>query len=158
VLRNEDFKDDRKDAGDIGAGHSVTALYEIVPSANRDVAPDDLKYQASREPTLAARSNEVVTLKLRYKAPDGDVSRELVTTVMDEVHPLQGAVADLKFAVSVAEFGLLLRDSEHQGSATYAMVERLAREGIGLDTGGYRREFVGLVASAARLASPSVAR
>jgi Ca-activated chloride channel family protein len=160
VMRNEDFKNDAKDAGDIGAGHSVTALYEIVLSGE-SAAPasvDPLKYQAPRALTHAAGAHEVVTLKLRYKEPNADTSREIATVVRDDVRPLEGSPADLKFAVAVAGFGLLLRDSPHKGAATFELVERLARAGTGGDEFGYRREFVELVGSAARLKAPAIAQ
>jgi Ca-activated chloride channel family protein len=160
VLHDEDFKDDAKDAGDIGAGHSVTALYELVPASKTGASPktDSMRYQATAALTPAAQSNELLSLKLRYKAPDGDVSREIATTVKDELLPLDRATGDMKFAVAVAGFGMLLRDSPHKGSATFELVERLARAGLASDEGGYRREFVDLVGTAAKLKAPQIAR
>ena len=118
VLRNEDFNDDRKDAGEIGAGHSVTALYEIIPAGAEVDAPsvDPLRYQQKPNPTRAAGTSELATVKVRYKAPDGDVSR-LITTVM-QARP-RAMSPNLGFASAVAEFGMLLTGSEYRGRASY---------------------------------------
>ena len=143
VLRNEDFNDDRKDAGEIGAGHSVTALYEIVPAGVEVDAPavDPLRYQEKVGPTAAATSTELVTVKLRYKAPDGETSRRLATVIHDRPHAL---TSNIGFASAVAEFGMLLRRSPHAGRASYdALIER-ARRFRGDDDEGYRAEFVKL--------------
>jgi len=143
LLQKEDFNDDKKDAGEMGAGHSVTALYEIVPAGTRVDLPtvDPLKYQ--RGPEIArANADELMTVKVRYKDPDGDASR-LMTV------PVRSRVADpsarLGFAASVAEFGMLLRDSEHKGSATWRQTADFARRHRGADPDGYRAEFVHLV-------------
>jgi Ca-activated chloride channel family protein len=167
VLAAEDFNDDRKDAGEIGAGHAVTALYEIVPvGAGRGMTSrngqgsrggdgnrpsvDPLKYQESRELSGAAPSKELLTLKLRYKAPDGDVSRLIETTLENEPRALS---ANLGFAASVAEFGMLLRGSEHKGDATFAEVLELATRFRGPDPHGYRAEFIKLVELAQSLSA-----
>jgi Ca-activated chloride channel homolog len=151
VLAHEDFNDDVKDAGDIGAGHSVTALYEIVPAgvALDTGSVDALKYQHPRTPAAAAGSGELATVKLRYKAPDGETSALLSAAVQDEVGE---ASANLRFAAAVAEFGMLLRDSEHKGSATFAQALELGRGATGDDAEGFRTEFVRLVEQAQRLA------
>jgi Ca-activated chloride channel family protein len=157
VLADADFNDDLKDAGDMGAGHSVTALYEVVPvGAPVDVrGVDPLKYQEPRRTAAAAASGELMTVKLRYKAPDGDTSRLLAVTVKGTG---RGESADLRFAAAVAGFGMLLRDSEHKGSASFAQVLELARGAQGQDPGGYRAEFVRLVERAQELAGTSRAR
>ena len=118
VLRNEDFNDDKKDAGEIGAGHTVTALYEIIPAGAEVDAPsvDPLRYQQKPDPTRAASTSELATVKVRYKAPDGDVSR-LITTVM-QARP-RAMSPNLGFASAVAEFGMLLTGSEYRGRASY---------------------------------------
>ncbi len=169
MLRTEDFNDDKKDAGEIGAGHTVTALYEIVPAGKTvDVPPvDDLKYQqpvgrtilsaengvqtqASGEtgknvrPTSEATdvSGELLTLKMRYKQPEGDTSRKLDWAVKDNGKTFGQASTDFQFAASVAGFGLLLRDSQYKGNLTLAAVLELAQAGLGTDEHGYRAEFV----------------
>ena len=151
VLAHEDFNDDRKDAGDIGAGHTVTALYEVVPAgvALEAGSVDPLKYQQPRAATAAAGSGELATIKLRYKAPDGDTSTPLLASVRDEGGE---ASANLRFAAAVAEFGMLLRDSEHKGTASFAQALELGRGATGDDHDGLRTEFVRLVEQAQRLA------
>ncbi len=156
LLAARDFNDDRKDAGEIGAGHTVTALYELVPAGAPlpEAGVDPLKYQTTATPSsVGAAGYELMTVKLRSKRPDADAS-----TLMEV--PVQGAVADVdatsedfRFAAAVAAFGMLLRDSPHRGHASYAQVEALAQSGIGRDEHGYRCEFVGLVRQAAALAA-----
>jgi Ca-activated chloride channel family protein len=143
-LRAEDFKDDRKDAGDLGAGHSVTALYEIIPASSSETAPgvDQLKYQNTRPTPQAAKSGELLTLKLRYKDPEAAQSRELVEVL--KAGSRQPSLS-FRFALAVAEFGLLLRDSEFKGSATYDNVAALAESALGDDEDGNRAEFLALV-------------
>lgn len=149
ALRAEDFNDDKKDAGEIGAGHSVTALYEIVPAGKgAKPAVDPLKYQ-TRTPSA---SSEVATVKIRYKEPDGDVSRLSEYPVGREDRAFRLASNDLQFAAAVAELGLLLRDSEHKGTASYEHVIETATRASGPDRGGYRNEFVRLAETAARVA------
>jgi Ca-activated chloride channel family protein len=152
VLAARDFNDDHKDAGEIGAGHSVTALYEVVPATEapaREVDP--LRYQADRVATRAAAGDELLTIKLRYKEPDGDVSKLSSFSVKDAVIPFARASADTRWAAAVAGFGMLLRDSPAKGTATWALVADLAREALGPDPGGYRAEMVRLVAKARTL-------
>jgi Ca-activated chloride channel family protein len=153
MLNKEDFNDDRKDAGEIGAGHSVTALYELAPpgSAEFERAVDSLKYQAPPSFSRAAGGGEVLTLKIRYKEPEGSKSRLLEFPIVDDGLRLAQASADFKFAAAVAEFGLILRESEHKGSASFDDVRALAIDGIGADEYGYRGEFLGLVGLAGGL-------
>jgi secreted protein with Ig-like and vWFA domain len=159
ALRTEDFNDDKKDAGEIGAGHTVTALYEIVPSGKKIEIPpvDDLKYQipavTTTEPGYKApdMTKELLTLKMRYKAPDGDTSKKLEWPVTDEGKAFSAASGDLKFAASVAGFGLLLRNSQYKGNLTYAATIELAQGGIGEDPHGYRKEFLEMVRKAKEL-------
>ena len=143
MLRKEDFDDDKKDAGEIGAGHSVTALYEIVPKGSRERATpsEPLRYQTVA--TTAGPDDELLYVKLRYKLPDATTSRWL-DHVIPSSRPGSGS-EDLRFAASVAAFGMILRDSEYRGSATLDAVLALARGALGEDEGGYRREFVKLV-------------
>ncbi|MBU6365523.1 MAG: von Willebrand factor type A domain-containing protein [Gemmatimonadetes bacterium] len=145
-LRDQEFADDRKDAGDIGAGHTVTALVEIVPagvSGTVDVPRlEPHRYQAP-DPVSAARNlEELAFVRLRYKVPGEAASRLLE-------HPVRAKMgapsADMRFAAAVATWGMLLRDAPHRGSASPALVRALARDGVGEDRGGYRREFLELV-------------
>jgi Ca-activated chloride channel family protein len=165
MLRTEDFNDDTKDAGEIGAGHTVTALYEIVPAGqNVDVPPvDKLKYQPTAVSTAATgdskpdgnesgnTATELLTLKMRYKQPDGDTSRKLDWAVSDNGKTFRAASGDFQFAAAVAGFGLLLRDSQHKGNLTFAAVLELAQSGIGKDEHGYRAEFLEIVRRAQAL-------
>ena len=163
LLANNDFRNDRKDAGEIGAGHTVTALYEIVPvgaAAGGDPGSgaEPLKYQEQPEPTAKpdaaptlVPSDELLTVKLRFKEPDGD------TSVLRE-YPLAGrgaafdaASADLRFAAAVAAFGMILRGGDHAGSFSLDDVARIAGRALGGDEGGYRAEFLDLVRRAADL-------
>lgn len=152
MLANRDFRDDKKDAGEIGAGHHVTALYELVPPGKEDKVLDNapLKYQESK--SHAVPSNESLTVRLRFKQPDADKSVEIEEGVIDRGASYGEASNDLKFATSVAGFAMLLRQSETKGSLTYAGVLELAQSSIGSDEGGYRKEFVDLVRKAQVLA------
>jgi Ca-activated chloride channel family protein len=156
MLRTEDFADDRKDAGEIGAGHTVTALYEVVPAGLPLDGPGApaLKYQQPPALSPASGSGELLTVKLRYKDPEGSESRLLATTVASEA----GRASErMRFASAVAAFGMLLRESQHRGHADWPMVLELAREGKGRDAEGYRAEFLDLARRAAELASPKQA-
>ena len=157
VLAHRDFNDDTKDAGEIGSGHTVTALYEVVPTGVefdfRGV--DALRYQANPEPekapTEAANSGEMMTLKLRFKEPEGSISRKIVYAVHDKGGSIEEASEDFRFAASVASFGMLLRRSIYKGSANWEDTLRLAQEGQGADVGGYRLEFAYLVQRASKM-------
>jgi len=153
LLRQEDFNDDSKDAGEIGAGHTVTALYEIVPAGRGLQIPgvDPLKYQTPMGTTGVAQSGELLTLKLRYKQPDGETSRLLEFPVRDGNKAYSQASQDFKFAAAVASFGMILRESPYQGNGTLAGVLELAEEGKGSDPHGYRGEFLELVKQARAL-------
>lgn len=151
LLNDEDFTDDAKDAGDMGAGHSVTAFYEVVPvggATSSGGSIDPLRYEDNRAVRSAARSNELLQLKLRYKERDGSTSRELRALVHDRPVPLAGEFA---FASSVAELALVLRDSKHKGSASIEGAIARAEQHMGEDTEGYRRDFVSLARSYADL-------
>jgi len=152
LLRAEDFADDRKDAGEIGAGHTVTALYEVVPAGVATSLPgvDPLRYQQPAPPSEASAGDELMTVKLRYKQPDGDTSRLLATAVRDLPAP---ASENVRFAAAVAEFAMLLRDSEHKGGSSWAEALALAEGARGRDPGGYREAFVALVRRAEELSS-----
>lgn len=149
LLEDEDFNDDLKDAGELGPGHTVTALYEIVPI---DVeAPvgsiDPLKYQSTEKVAPAPKlrnSKELLTVKLRYKNPDKEISNLLEVPVLASSIS-SSASREMKFIMAVAQFGQLLSDSDYKGDATYSKVVEMAREGLENDPQGYRREFIRLV-------------
>ncbi len=153
LLQDEDFTDDKKDAGDIGAGHSVTALYEIVPVGVETTVEirglDSLRYQATALRPRAAESPELLFVKVRYKAPDAAASQLLEHAVRDDAH---SPSHDFMFASAVAEFGMLLRDSEYKGDATFEDVIARAKQARGDDAGGYRGEFIQMAETAERLA------
>jgi len=146
MLRAEDFRDDRKDAGEIGAGHTVTALYELAPPGEAGDVPgvEPSKYQQPAQPSQSADSDEVFTVRIRYKEPDGDSSQELKLPVVDSIQELSEASPDFKFAAAVAAFGMLLRDSQHKGNSSFDMVIQLASAGRGPDPHGYRSELLKL--------------
>jgi Ca-activated chloride channel family protein len=154
VLAHQDFNDDTRDAGDIGAGHTVTALYEIVPPGVAIDVPgvDPLKYQPSAPRGQASGSGELLTLKLRYKQPDSDHSAKLDVAVEDSGRSFEEASADFRFAAAVAGFGMALRDSAYKGDASLRASEAWARSALGEDEGGRRAELVSLIAQARRLA------
>ena len=151
ILAKEDFNDDTKDAGEIGAGHTVTALYEVIPAGQpvptSDVDP--LRYQhPAAVPDDAPHSDELLTLKLRYKAPDGDVSTLMEIPVANKLVTFDNADRDFQFAAAVAAFGMILRDSPYKGTATldYVLETAQAAQGVaGEAPDEHRAEFVELV-------------
>ncbi len=152
MLRNEDFRNDAKDAGDLGSGHTCTALYEIVPVGVEIPVKTagELKYQKADGDTEVARTGEWLTVRMRYKHPDTEKAKEL-DVVMPEGGLSQRPSDDFRFAVSVAAFGMLLRDSEYKGDATFDAVKKWANGALADDRNGLRSEFVGLVDKARRL-------
>jgi len=161
VMRAEDFNNDKKDAGDIGAGHTVTALYEIVPAGQQPPTTlpdvDPLKYQPASvgQPAPGGQpgSDDLLTVKLRYKEPEGQTSRLLSFPARDGGTPFASASEDFRFAASVAAFGMLLRDSHHKGAASYEWVAKTARQAKGPDRAGYRAEFIELVSQVRQVAN-----
>ncbi len=152
LLENEDFNDDKKDAGELGAGHNVTALYEIIPAGSREKinTVDPLKYQTPVEST--ENLDEVITVKLRYKDPKGSKSKLISSIVHDRSYiPLAQASENIKFASAVAQFGMLLRDSEFKGNANFKDLIQLAKDAKGKDNSGYRSEFIKLANMASDL-------
>lgn len=149
VLRNEDFRDDAKDAGDMGSGHMCTTLYQIVPAGEKvavgDVEP--LKYQTSAQLTEAAKDGEWLTVRMRYKHPETDKPSE-VSGVLGTDGLVKEPSHDLRFASAAAAFGMILRESEYRGSATFDKVIEWAKPAIGVDKGGHRAEFVRIVHNA----------
>jgi Ca-activated chloride channel family protein len=165
MLRKEDFNNEKIDAGEIGAGHTVTALYEIVPTGSgipdpaASVPPvDPLKYQTPNPATVAStyldlknQSPEMVTVKLRHKKPDGETSELMERSFTDNGSKFANAAPDLKFAAAVAGFGMLLRDSQYKGKGTMGAVIEWAQEGKGADAAGYRAGFIELARKAQTL-------
>jgi len=146
ILKQEDFKNDAKDAGDMGSGHTVTALYEIVPVGVKIDLPsvDPLKYQKPAQAT--GNANEWLTVKMRYKAPDSDASKELTAELTGTGG--EAMSEDFRFASAVVEFGLVLRDSQYKGNANFdAVIERTSRA-LSYDPNGHRKEFVEMVKKA----------
>ncbi|MDH6305649.1 Ca-activated chloride channel family protein [Parabacteroides sp. PF5-5] len=147
LLNKEDFNDDTKDAGEMGAGHVVTAFYEVIPvgvKSNVSGSVDDLKYQQPSKPVqpFLTGSKELLTVKLRYKQPDGDVSKKMELPLID--NKKNDVSSDFRFASSVAMFGQLLRNSDYKGEASYDKVIALAKTALADDSQGYRHEFVRL--------------
>jgi Ca-activated chloride channel family protein len=163
MLRTEDFNDDKKDAGEIGAGHTVTALYEVVPAGKPvDLPPvDDLVFQqpaaavSTDSPTdakAADLSRKLLMLKMKNKRPDADKSEEALSWFLtDEGKTFGAASTDFQFASAVAGFGMLLRGSQYKGNLTYAAAIELAQGGVGSDEKGYRRELVEMIRKAKQL-------
>jgi Ca-activated chloride channel family protein len=155
VMAAEDFNDDKKDAGELGSGHTVTALYEIIPVGVKSEfigKVDALTYQAAN-PTEVNTSNrdEIMTIKLRYKKPEGDVSRLIVHPVTDAHTALANTSDNFRFSAAVASFGMLLRNSEFKQHASFQQVIQLATGAKGADVNGYRQEFINLVQAAGSL-------
>jgi Ca-activated chloride channel family protein len=177
LLRKEDFHDDAKDAGDIGAGHSVTALYELVPpdgdlgvstaegsprakrapealptdAAGRAGQVDPLKYQMTTVNPSAKSTPELLTLKLRHKAPQSDTSNLMTMPVDDQAGPFATASDNLRFAAAVAEFGMLLRNSPYKGASSFAQARDIAQKSLGRDAEGYRHDFLSMISMAERV-------
>lgn len=160
LLAKEDFNDDKKDAGEIGAGHSVTALYEIIPAGQAlpdRPSVDPLKYQqtvpaTSSVPESVRASQELLTVKLRYKAPDGDKSKLLeFPLIASELPVFEKASEDFRFAAAVAAFGMKLRGSPASGDLGWGDIQKVVRGTLGDDPGSYRAEFLTLIEKAARL-------
>lgn len=146
LLNSEDFNDDTKDAGELGAGHTVTALYEIVLKGD-GTAPsiDPLRYQNLTELVPKPSNNELLTVKFRYKKPTEETSKLIVNHLTDKSIPLAKTSENFRFSAAVAEFGMLLRDSKYKANATYKQVVELAKASKGTDEHGYRAELIRLV-------------
>lgn len=158
ALRAEDFNDDAKDAGEIGAGHTVTALYEILTpeQAARQITVDDLRYKRPDGSRIEERGSkigrgEIATVKLRYKTPQGQRSRLLEVPVKADVRAPRETSDAFRFSAAVASFGMLLRDSEYKGDTSYGKVRRLAQDALGQDPHGHKHEFLELVSKAESL-------
>lgn len=152
LLADRDFNDDTKDAGEIGAGHTVTAIYEIIPAGQKVENPgvDELKYSRV-ERSETNFSQEIMTIKMRYKEPNENDSKLLSIGVLDRNYSIENASENVRFASAVAQFGLLLRDSRYKGNASFSGVQNLATDALGGDLRNYRNEFLGLVNKAKNL-------
>ena len=160
LLNKEDFDDDKKDAGELGSGHTVTALYEVIPAGvQTDLLSDaaELKYQKEKTSESKPYDNEWFTLKLRYKKPDGAKSKLLEQAVTGEALKLNDSSDNFRWAAAVAQFGLLLRDSGYKGKATYASTAKLAKNSRGTDTNGYRKELIEMIKLAEQHSETGVA-
>lgn len=156
MLAKEDFNDDKKDAGELGSGHTVTALYEVIPVGVKSdylQKVDPLKYQKDVQPlSKSTQNDEIMTVKFRYKAPDGDVSKLIEHPVKDNQVAIAKTSDNFRFAAAVAQFGLVLRNSEFKSASSFDNVVSLARKAKGTDEEGYRAEFIRLVETAQMLA------
>jgi len=157
MLAKEDFNDDKKDAGDLGSGHTVTALYELIPPGvdiPEASSVDSLRYQVLLSATTTEQAkfaDEVMTIKLRYKQPNSDNSLLLSHPVKAKPVLIEQATDNFQFAAAVASFGMLLRNSDYKGNASYHFTKSLAQKAVGRDTEGYRKEFIQLVDAASAI-------
>lgn len=160
LLAKEDFNDDKKDAGELGSGHTVTALYEIIPvgvSAPELKKTDGLKYQKPKEKASGFNnSNEVMTVKFRYKKPDGNKSLLIEEVIKGTPNQFTGASQNLRLAAAVAQFGMLLRDSEYKGEGGYALITKLLNEAVQEDPEGYKNELLQLIKTASGLSKTNI--
>lgn len=149
MLKSEDFNNDKKDAGELGSGHTVTALYEVIPVGVKSefFSVDALKYQKNEVTKIAQGSDELMTVKFRYKNPDGEVSKLIVHPMKDKQMSLANTSANFRWSAAVAAFGMLLRESEYANHFTYEKVVQLAQSARGKDEEGYRVEFINMVKS-----------
>lgn len=155
LLQDEDFNDDTKDAGELGAGHSVTALYEIIPvGVETDIELpeiDPLRYQNAPDVKENAFGNELLNVKLRYKEPQGETSQLIANPLNDTNIKLEQSSQDFQFSAAVAAYGMMLRESKYKGATTFNQILELAQAGKGEDREGYRREFIRMVEDTRRL-------
>jgi len=154
MLKNEDFNNDKKDAGELGSGHTVTALYEIIPvgAQSEYFKTDPLKYQNTQVNPFASATKEWMTVKFRYKHPGQEVSQLIVNTLSDREVSLDRASENFRWSAAVAGFGMILRESEYIGGFTTEQVLAIAETSRGEDKQGYRLEFINLVKSDRALA------
>ena len=155
MLNKEDFNNDKKDAGELGSGHTVTALYEIIPVGVKNdfmEGTDSLKYQQNQRAAVASGGNEIMTIKFRYKKPDEDISKLIVHPVIDQHLSLSQTSSNFRFVAAVAQFGMLLRNSEFKQQSSYRNALALAQNALGKDEEGYRAEFLSLLKNAGQLA------
>jgi Ca-activated chloride channel homolog len=157
LLNDEDFNDDTKDAGELGSGHTVTALYEVILKGGEGDIPsvDPLRYQKN-EIANTSDSEEILTVKFRYKKPQGSKSKLIVKHLNNKTVSLAKSSNNFRFSAAVAEFGLLLRNSKHKAKASFTQVIKLAKNSKGKDENGYRSEFIRLVEMSEMQASASL--
>ncbi len=148
IMAHKDFNDDKKDAGEIGAGHHVTALYELVPAGMEEKVEDSAALKYTKTTTTHTPSDESFAVRLRYKQPNEDQSRKIEIGVVDKGQSFGASSDDLKFASAVAGFGMLLRNSDGKGSLTYPGVIEIASQTLSRDGSGYRKEFIAAVRTA----------
>jgi Ca-activated chloride channel family protein len=154
MLNKEDFNNDLKDAGELGSGHTVTAIYEIIPVGEKNEfieSVDPLKYQQQKKPGYASVGDELMTIKFRYKTPDGEISKLLVHTVADLSMKMKDASQNFHFVSAVAQFGMLLRNSSFKQQSDFGSAYELAKNSLGSDNEGYRAEFLKLILDAGRI-------
>lgn len=159
LLNKEDFNNDKKDAGELGSGHTVTALYEIIPAGAEnefEEKVDPLKYQPPVKKTSDIASGELMTVKFRYKAPDGEKSKLIEHAVMDTDLSIAKTSDNFRFAAAVAEFGMLLRKSEFKQQSSFDNAWKLAKNALGNDAEGYRAEFLKLLKNAQSIAKGKI--
>ena len=158
LLNQEDFDDDTKDAGEMGSGHTVTALYEIVPADAHAGGSHEsnLKYQKTVVKPETFSSDDLLSVKFRYKEPVGSVSKLIQQDLKDSYVGLDKSSDNFRFAAAVAEFGMILRDSKFKGRSNFGDVLKLAKSAIGQDNEGYRRDFISLVEAARNLKKENI--
>jgi Ca-activated chloride channel family protein len=161
LLNKEDFNDDKKDAGELGSGHTVTALYELIPTGIKDTMLKDvdaLRYQKTKSLVKNNFNDEVMNIKLRYKKPDGNKSILIEHPLKDENIAFNSTSGNFRFAAAVAEFGMLLRNSQYKGNADFSSVKQTAQSAIENDEEGYKKEFISLVKKASSLKQKETAQ
>ena len=159
LLNKEDFDDDKKDAGELGAGHTVTALYEIIPAGvdSEFLAEVDEEKEAETPIQYSVKGDDLFFIKLRYKQPDGAKSKLIEKGAGSKAIKLSASSENFRWSAAVAEFGLLLRDSEYKGTATFAKAAKLAKQARGKDANGYRKEFIQMIELADKQNSTGIA-
>ncbi|MCG8410342.1 MAG: von Willebrand factor type A domain-containing protein [Bacteroidales bacterium] len=151
MLNNEDFENDKKDAGELGSGHTVTALYEIKLTSKNSSKQNKLRYQSAQTTPIAKKGNEIATIKFRYKKPEADKSILIEKTIPYKKNSLDKMSDNFKFSAAVASFGMLLRNSEYKGKTSFDSIINMAAKSKGDDNEGYRSEFIQLVKLAKHL-------
>jgi Ca-activated chloride channel homolog len=155
MLNKEDFNNDSKDAGELGSGHTVTAIYEIIPVGVKNEFPesvDPLKYQKKMKPVYSIAGNEIMNIKFRYKTPDGEKSKLIEHALIYQMQAVNEASVNFRFVSAVAEFGMVLRNSEFKQESSFDRAYIIAKNSLGKDNEGYRAEFLQLIRDAGRIA------
>ena len=154
-MAKEDFNNDKKDAGELGPGHTVTALYEVIPAGSKvpDTDIEDNKFKMVDNQGSTLKNDELLVLNLRYKQPEGDVSKLISYSLKESELKTMITSANFRFASSVALFGMLLKDSKYSNNKNYSDVIKIAEASTGIDAEGYRKEFIKMVKDASLLAT-----